>query len=458
MDFRMNTMSSTRAGRSRHFISSVVWAGSLLGAGVACMAAAGSAPAQPAAGQSPGGLRAGFARADITPGQPVLLAGYASRKELSQGVHDPLSARVAVFAEGGRSVVLVSTDLIGYYGETSGSMRQAILEACGLEPEELFLTAIHTHGGPQLGHDPSRLPPSNVEYTRWLEGRLIETVGAARSRLAPAQVASGSGACPVGVNRREPVRDKDGKPSIVLGRNPLEPVDREVQVLRIAGADGSARAVLFAYPTHSTAMGPRNLRITGDVHGIAEQFLETYLGNGLIAAAFAGASGNIDPWFRVLPEFRAERGWVPEAVLLGTFLGEEAARVIERVPAGSADGPVRSVFRTLRLPGKPRNEEAAPADHPPTELNVTVGRVGEVAWVGLGGEIFNEIGSAIKAASPFRMTVVVTHCNGAAGYLPIAAAYPQGGYEVRSSPFAPGAAEQLVSEAARMLNEIRDGR
>src|SRR5690242_9801025 len=38
-------------------------------------------------------LRAGAAKTDITPTQPVTLAGYESRKDLSRGVHDPLFAR-----------------------------------------------------------------------------------------------------------------------------------------------------------------------------------------------------------------------------------------------------------------------------------------------------------------------------------------------------------------------------
>ena len=39
-------------------------------------------------------LQAGFSKIDITPSEPVTMSGYASRKDLSQGVHDPLSARV----------------------------------------------------------------------------------------------------------------------------------------------------------------------------------------------------------------------------------------------------------------------------------------------------------------------------------------------------------------------------
>ena len=56
-------------------------------------------------------LRAGGARIDITPKTPVTLGGYASRKDLSQGVHDPLSARAVVFEQGGKHLVLISTDL-----------------------------------------------------------------------------------------------------------------------------------------------------------------------------------------------------------------------------------------------------------------------------------------------------------------------------------------------------------
>jgi hypothetical protein len=78
--------------------------------------------------------------------------------------------------------------------------------------------------------------------------------------------------------------------------------------------------------------------------------------------------------------------------------------------------------------------------------------------VGLGGEVFNELGKAIKSASPFRTTFVMTHCNGAAGYVPARASYEEGGYEVQSSPFAPGAGEQLVEEVTRLLRELKEAR
>ncbi len=205
------------------------------------------------------------------------MAGYASRTNLSQGVHDPLFARAAAFAQGDAKLVLVSIDNLGFYNGTADPLRQAILDACRLQPSELFLCAIHTHSAPALTLDTDKGHPNNVAYTKWLQGKLVEVVRSALDRLGPVQVGVGSGSSPVGVNRREEVQDGTGKPRIVLGRNPSLMTDREVQVFKVARADsGEPVAVLFDYATHSTSLGPRNYLVSGDIHGLAAQFLEKY--------------------------------------------------------------------------------------------------------------------------------------------------------------------------------------
>ncbi len=215
--------------------------------------------------------------------------------------------------------------------------------------------------------------------------------------------------------------------------------------------------MVFAYATHSTAMGPHNFQVSGDIHGLAAQFLEKYLEGGVVTPAFAGASGDIDPWVRVLPKFHTEKGWIPEAVLMGTMLGEEVAHVLDGIKTPCPGGPIKTAFKTLALPGKSRGKASRGADPDGAEstgFNLTVGRVGDVAVVGLGGEVFNDIGKAIKTASPFPHTLIITHCNGAAGYLPTKEACPDGGYGVDNSPFAPEAAAEVVKEAVQMLREL----
>jgi len=401
-------------------------------------------------------LRVGVATVDITPKKPVTLSGYGGRKGLSQGVHDPLSARAVAFGHAGTRLVLVSTDLIGFYSGTAEAVRKAILTKCQLSPSQLFLCGIHTHSAPTLALEGSEAHANNIEYTEWLTQRLAAVVSEALLHMAPVRIGFGSGASPVGIHRRQVFTDKDGKPQIKLGRNPGTMTDREVQVLKIIRADNSeAAAVLFAYATHSTSLGAKNYIISGDVHGIAEQFIEKHLGGGVVAPAFAGASGDVDAWCRVLPEFKTAKGWIPEPVLLGTLLGEEVVDVSNGIQKLDASGPIKTAMKVVDLPRKTLDAPQVKAASILSPFNLTVGRVGDVAFVGLGGEVFNEIGKAIKTASPFPHTIIITHCNGAGGYVPTRQSYDEGGYEVKTSPYLPAAADQLAQEAVRLLQELK---
>jgi hypothetical protein len=401
-------------------------------------------------------LKVGTARIDVTPTTPVTLSGYESRKDLSQGVHDPLSARAIAFERDGQRLVLVSTDIIAYYN-TADRMRRAILDACHLQPAELFLSAIHTHSAPTVTFDPQKGHSNNVAYSEQLQLKLVEVVREAVSRLAASQISYGSGASPVGANRRQVTQDQAGKAKIILGRNPSRAIDREVQVLKISRAESHELAgTLFSFESHSTSLGPRNYIVSGDLHGLAEQFLENYLGAKVVAAGFAGTSGNIDPWYRVLPGFKTTNGWVPETVLMATLLGEEVAHVLEENQTVAPDGPIKTILKTLELSAQPKTNGTGILDSnlPKVPFNISVGRVGEIAFVGFGGEVFNEIGQQVKAHSPFRYTFVMTHCNGAAGYLPTETSYPEGGYEVQSSPFAAGSAELVEQATEELLREL----
>ena len=399
-------------------------------------------------------LRAGTARIDITPEKPVKMAGYGARTALSEAIHDPLSARVVVFENDGKRLVLVSSDLLGFYGGTAEHFRKVILSEFELKPGELFLSAIHTHDGPTLTMDEEKGHANNLEYTKSLEARLIEVIRKALKNTGPVHIGAGVGYSPVGMNRRELRFDSSGNSSIRLGRNPYGPTDKEVLVMKLAKPDGNAVASLFDYATHATCLGGKNLTISSDVLGLAEQFVEKILGKEVIAPAFAGASGNIDPWFRVLPAFNTEPGWIPEPVLLGTLLGEEVVHVYRDIENLSAGGDIGAAFVTLELPGKARGELEIKKDSPLTPFNISVARVGDIAFVGLGGEVLTEIGISIKAGSPYKYTFVITHCNGAAGYLAPEHLYIEGGYEISSSPFSPKAADMVVKQAVKMLHEL----
>src|SRR5207244_1103349 len=92
----------------------------------------------------------------------------------------------------------------------------------------------------------------------------------------------------------------------------------------------------------------------------------------------------------------------------------------------------------------------------PWDVEVQVISLGDqVAWVSLPGEIFVELGLAIKKASPFPYTMIAELANGSIGYIPDKPAYAQGNYEVVSARCAEGSGEMLVEAAVRLLKELK---
>jgi neutral ceramidase len=402
-----------------------------------------------------GVLSAGFARADITPSLPVKLYGYASRKTYSEGIHDPLSVRVAAFENNGSKIVLVSTDIGSYGSDVFSVLQKSIMEKFKLKESELFLSTIHSHSSPILSLNPETGDPNNIKYTSILQQKLLNVIGEALGNIKPVKTGAGKGSSPVGANRRE--MRPDG--SITLGRNPYGPTDKEVLVMKIAAEDGTPVGALYDYATHSTSLGPQNMQVSGDVLGLSAQFTEKILGTGVITPVFAGASGNIDPWYRILPEFNTESGWIPEPVLLGTLLGEEVVHVFRSIKEVNPDGAISTAFASIECPRRKTMDNNNPSEQPQPStvpVNITVARIGDdVAFVGFNVEMLTEIGMEIKSGSPFKNTFIITHCNGYSGYLPPAELYKEGGYEITSTRFEIGSSDMVVKKTLRMLYDLK---
>src|SRR5205823_12547334 len=91
----------------------------------------------------------------------------------------------------------------------------------------------------------------------------------------------------------------------------------------------------------------------------------------------------------------------------------------------------------------------------PHEAEVQVVALGrDVAWVSLPGEIFVELGLALKQDSPFPHPIIAELANGSVGYVPSRRAYSQGNYEVVSTRCAEGSGELLVDAARGLLKGL----
>lgn len=387
----------------------------------------------------PAPLRAGVAKVDITPDGPVSLDGYLEPEgRVSEGVHDRIYARAIALAHGGRRLVLVSCDLTNFPLATY--FERAIAERTGLGTDELMLCATHTHSGPLVTLN-TRFP-ANVEYTKRLVDLLSAAVGGALRAPVPVRLSVGRGRSAVGISRRKPLPGG----GMEMAPNPDGKADHEVLVLLLARPGDGPFAALFDYACHSRSLGPPNRLLSGDILGLAEQEVEKAMPRLALAAAVAGASGDVDP-VSVVNGFESVAGAPPATGRLGTLLGQDVLRAVEAARPLPPPAALRTAFSRVGLPPRWAGTTRS--------VIVSAATLGELALVGLDCEASVEIGLAIKAASPFPATFVITHCNGSSGYLPVARQHAEGGYEVDRTGFAPGAADLLVRETLALLSTLR---
>src|SRR5262249_12427716 len=144
--------------------------------------------------------------------------------------------------------IIVTTDLIGLTAAVAEPVCERLAAKTGLKREQILLSSSHIHTGPSVSLDPKERESKvtsdeaqrTVEYTRWLQDRLVEVVQQALEKREPARFSWGTGVANFVMNRREFTPR-----GVILGVNPRGTADRTVPVLRIDGPDGKLRAVLF---------------------------------------------------------------------------------------------------------------------------------------------------------------------------------------------------------------------
>lgn len=168
-------------------------------------------------------LHIGWAATDLTPEQPVQLAGQFHAR-VSEGVLDPVTATALCLASGDSTAlrdvaVLVSCDLVAIPDSLRAAVRERVAAAVPeLDPRCVCLNATHTHTAPEVRVDsdyrrfgggissmgmPVALPGmAPADYLVFAAERIAGAVAAAWRRRAPGPIACGLGHAVVGRNRR----------------------------------------------------------------------------------------------------------------------------------------------------------------------------------------------------------------------------------------------------------------
>ena len=197
---------------------------------------------------APSGLRAGVARADLTPPADIAHINWGAQTHLEAAGLDPsgMTATALVVSDGKQKVALVAVDILGV--DVLEEARRRAAERIGVPVERIRLAASHTHAGPQVsrtrgpaGADYDRYEPVLETHLRAAVDKIVGAIVEADRGLKPVHVSGGRGTGSININRR---RRAEGERPAAVGRNPEGFVDRDLVVIRIDKADGSPLAVL----------------------------------------------------------------------------------------------------------------------------------------------------------------------------------------------------------------------
>jgi hypothetical protein len=427
------------------------------------------------------GWLAGSAAAPFPIPTGTPLGGYMARTSGATSTLDPLQIGALHLETHGRSLTIVTADVIGVDRE----LRDRIATASGLDPATIILCASHTHSGPQgIVHRLHPIEPDAEDGT--LRNRFVaiaaDCVHRARARLEPVflsiATASAAGSW---TNRNAP----EG------------PADRRLRLLATQRGDGAIQTIIAHTPCHPTVLGAESSAVSADLSGGIRRAISAFPEMaGVTILSLTGSAGDISTRYVrqaatpaeidrlaanavrnvrealrsahgiaatesslqrrtvsiALPTFREDLSADPHAEMV-------AAREAMVAAQGNATPPALRQAITRYQGALLRWQMAGSGDTGETKpIPATLVSLDDAtALAALPVELFTSLGATIERASPFAETVIVGYANGYAGYVADAAAWDAGTYEALASPFARRAGDVLTEGVIEALRGLRGG-
>jgi neutral ceramidase len=429
-----------------------------------------------AQGSSSFALKAGAAKVDVTPAENELPKNY-------DGILDRIYSRAIVVDNGATKAALLTLDAGGMPEALWQKVSTRAAAELGIPAKQLLMTATHSHS--------IALPPADV-----LAERVFLSLKQASENLQPARIGYGTGLSWLNVNRNiiDPKTRRWWE-----GPNYEGPSDKTVAVVNFETTAGEPIAVYYNYAMHAVTVGQID-QVSGDAPGAASRYIEDSFDNKIVAVWSSGAAGDQNPiYFQQTYDLReirikdyAKRGidisnamppggqglnkQDPTVMRLmnqqkqmiqsmGQFLGEEVMHTMREMQRPTTSARIFGDQKTISCPGRQRTDTGRAGfpgsykDAGPVELRLSLVMIGDIAFGGVNGEVFNLIAQRLKKESRYARTMMATLTNGQArsGYIPNDAAFGYNTFEVLSSRLKPGCAEDgIVNGLLDLLDEAKE--
>lgn len=399
-----------------------------------------------------GAMEVGIARIDITPEQPIRLAGYGARpkSETVEIVHR-LEAKALAFGSDDQSPsILITVDLVGIPKHITKRLAEQLSRKTGLDSAQLVICASHTHGGPEVGNllnilqyrgetfSDSLLALDHLvhisQYTEQLSQKLEEVALAALKNRRPSMAAWGQGEVGFAKNRR----------------TPGGPVDTSFPLMRITDTEGNLKAVLVNYACHGTTLEGDVNKIHGDWMAETQLLIESNH-PGAVAMVSIGCGADANPYPRgQMKHMKAQAEEISTEVdrLLASALqplthppvGQmkwvklpfAQVPTIPELIAQTQDKTVKGYYARLALDRIARGQTI------PAELSYPVqtwifGE--ELAMINLAGEVVVDYSLRLKKELGAERLWINAYANDVPCYIASRRVIQEGGYEAESSMY-----------------------
>lgn len=451
-------------------------------------------------------LRLGFSRVNINPQLGINISGYYI-KRVAKGFLDDLEAQIIVLECRDKKIAVISVDALDLKSFYCNRLRNSIEAATGLSKENVFISSTHTHTGPvntvdNLHYDEDK--QKVVSYTDFLETRIVDGVTMAICDLKPCKMAYIDGVAPERVAYIRRYKMKDGStmtcppiddPNI---DHPIGELDQRVNVLRF-DRDGADNVVLVNYGLHADTIGGE--LISADWPGVMIRTFEKAV-DSVKCVFIPGCEGDVGST-NVHPQggdmndtfisFDNEMKSPGMARFVGRALAGTILQVYDKAHYIDVDD-IDIIHKAIKIPSNMPEPKDLPLAHKyndlhkagkddeipyeAMELTTVVAeahrmcelengpeyfeiklaglKIGDVAFIGIPGEPFTDIGVGIKKINGWKMILPCALVNGSEGYFPMKSAYDEGGYEARSSRFKSGVAEIIIEEGKQILSDLKN--
>jgi putative membrane-bound dehydrogenase-like protein len=358
-----------------------------------------------------------------------------------EGVDQKLFVKALAFEDsGGRKSVLITADNCAISADLTAAIAKQIEAKFGVGRNHLAICVTHTHSAPilkgaieNIGELSADEAKAVAKYTSFFADSAVAAAGEALGALAPATVSWGQGSAGFAANRR----------------TPGGPADHDLPVLRVVGAKGDIRAIVFGYACHCTTLPGEYNRVHGDWAGCAQEQIESRH-SGATAFPLIGCGADANPAPRtkrsmaevqgreIVDGVDAVIGGKMKAiggVIEGTY--STVALPFDVIPSkaewegllASKDAPVRRRAKSM-LDRIARDGQLA-ATYPYPVQTWSFG--GDLTMILLGGEVVVDYSHRLKRDLDARRVWVTAYANDVMAYIPSLRVWEEGGYEAADS-------------------------